>query len=264
MTDQQQEWLDFAKSVAREAGDIMQKYFGKKPDAHLKADNTIVTIADEEINQLVIKRVAERYPSHDIDGEEASARRGSDYVWVCDPIDGTVPFAMELPVSIFSLALVIDGQPEVGVIYAPFSDHLYWAVRGYGAYLNDRPIHVNQNSLDDRVEMNVDWWSNAQWDVMQVVHDIVCEKGVYVMSPCSTTHAAALVVRGEFVASVFAGTKGKNVDIAAAKVIVEEAGGKVTDLFGREQRYDQDICGAVLSNGIVHEEIVEAMRELKE
>lgn len=264
MTGQQQEWLDFAKSVAHEAGDIMREYFGKKPDAYLKADNTIVTIADKEINQLVIKRVAERYPAHDIDGEEASARHGSDYVWVCDPIDGTVPFAMELPVSVFSLALVIDGQPEVGVIYAPFSDHLYWAVRGHGAYLNNQPIHVSQNSLDDRVKMNVDWWSSAQWDVMQAVHDIACEKGVYVMSPCSTTHAAALVARGEFVASVFAGTKGKNVDIAAAKVIVEEAGGKVTDLFGREQRYDQDIRGAVLSNGIVHEEIVEAMRKLRE
>lgn len=264
MTGQQQEWLDFAKSVAHEAGDIMQKYFGKKPDARFKADNTIVTIADEEINQLVIKRVAERYPAHDIDGEEASARHGSDYVWVCDPIDGTVPFAMELPVSVFSLALVIDGRPEIGVIYAPFSDHLYWAVHGHGAYLNNQPIHVSQNSLDDRVEMNVDWWSSAQWDVMQAVHDIACEKGVYVMSPCSTTHAAALVARGEFVASVFAGTKGKNVDIAAAKVIVEEAGGKVTDLFGREQRYDQDIRGAVLSNGIVHEEIVEAMRKLRE
>ena len=264
MTNQQQEWLDFAKSVAREAGDIMQKYFGKKPDAHLKADNTIVTVADEEINQLVIKRVAEQYPAHDIDGEEASARRGSDYVWVCDPIDGTAPFAMELPVSVFSLALVIDGQPEVGVIYAPFSDHLYWASRGRGAYMNSQPIHVSQHSLDDRVEMNVDWWPSAPWDVMQVVHDLAYEKDVYVTTVSSTTHAAALVARGEFVASVFAGTKGKNVDIAAAKVIVEEAGGKVTDLFGREQRYDQDICGAVLSNGIVHEEIVEAMRKLEE
>ena len=264
MTNQQQEWLDFAKSVAHEAGDIMQKYFGKKPDAHLKADNTIVTIADEEINQLVIKRVAERYPSHDIDGEEASARRGSDYVWVCDPIDGTAPFAMELPVSVFSLALVINGQPEVGVIYAPSSDHLYWASRGRGAYMNSQPIHVSQHSLDDRVEMNVDWWPSAQWDVMQVVHDLAYEKDVYVTTVGSTTHAAALVARGEFVASVFTGTKGKNVDIAAAKVIVEEAGGKVTDLFGREQRYDQDICGAVLSNGIIHEEIVKAMRKLIE
>ena len=186
MTNQQQEWLDFAKSVAHEAGDIMQKYFGKKPDAHFKADNTIVTVADEEINQLVIKRVAERYPAHDIDGEEASARRGSDYVWVCDPIDGTAPFAMDLPVSVFSLALVIDGRPEIGVIYAPFSNHLYWAVRGQGAYLNSRPIHVSQDSLDDRVEMNVDWWPSAQWDVMQVVHDLAYEKDVYVTTVGST------------------------------------------------------------------------------
>ena len=264
MTNQHQEWLDFAKSVALEAGDIMRKYFGKKPDSHLKANNTIVTIADEEINQLVIKRVAERYPAHDIDGEEASQRRGSKYVWACDPIDGTASFIMGLPVSVFSLALVIDGQPEVGVIYAPFSDHLYWASRGHGAYMNNRPIYVNQHSLDDRVEMNIDWWPSAPWDVMQVVHDIAYEKDVYVTTVGSTTHAAALVAHGEFVASVFTGTKGKNVDIAAAKVIVEEAGGKVTDLFGQEQRYDQDICGAVLSNGIIHEEIVKAMRKLIE
>jgi len=264
MTNQHQEWLDFAKSVALEAGDIMRKYFGKKPDSHLKANNTIVTVADEEINDLVIKRVTERYPAHDIDGEEASQCHDSKYVWVCDPIDGTASFIMGLPVSVFSLALVIDGQPEVGVIYAPFSDHLYWASRGRGAYMNSQPIHVSQHSLDDRVEMNVDWWPSAPWDVMQVVHDLAYEKDVYVTTIGSTTHAAALVARGEFVASVFVGAKGKNVDIAAAKVIVEEAGGKVTDLFGREQRYDQDICGAVLSNGIVHEKIVEAMRKLIE
>ncbi len=264
MADQHQEWLDFAKSVALEAGDIMRKHFGKKPDSHLKANNTIVTVADEEINDLVIKRVTERYPAHDIDGEEASQRRGSKYVWACDPIDGTSSFIMGLPVSVFSLALVIDGQPEVGVIYAPFSDHLYWASRGCGAYMNSRSIHVSQHSLDGRVEMNVDWWPSAPWDVMQVVHDLAYEKDVYVTTVGSTTHAAALVARGEFVASVFVGTKGKNVDIAAAKVIVEEAGGKVTDLFGREQRYDQDIRGAVLSNGIVHEEIVKAMRRLIE
>ena len=70
MTNQHQEWLDFAKSVVLEAGDIMRRYFGKKPDTQLKAGNTIVTVADEGINDLVIKRVTERYPDHDIDGED--------------------------------------------------------------------------------------------------------------------------------------------------------------------------------------------------
>ena len=110
MTNQHQEWLDFAKSVALEAGDIMRKYFGKKPDSHFKANNTIVTVADEEINDLVIKRVTERYPAHDIDGEEASQCHGSKYVWACDPIDGTASFAMELPISVFSMIRISAEQ----------------------------------------------------------------------------------------------------------------------------------------------------------
>ena len=116
MTNQHQEWLDFAKNVALEAGDIMRKYFGKKPDSHLKANNTIVTVADEEINDLVIKRVTERYPAHDIDGEEASQRRGSKYVWACDPIDGTASFAMELPISVFSM-IRISTEPLLVMLW---------------------------------------------------------------------------------------------------------------------------------------------------
>ena len=80
MTNQQQEWLDLAKNVALEPGDIMRKYFGKEPDVYFKANNTIVTVADEEINDLVIKRVTERYSDHDIDGEEASQCHDSKYV----------------------------------------------------------------------------------------------------------------------------------------------------------------------------------------
>ncbi len=262
MTDQQkQEYLTFAKGLALEVGEAMRQYFGTKPGAHLKADNTIVTIADEEINQLVIDRVRAAYPDHDIDGEEASSLGGARYVWACDPIDGTVPFAMEFPISVFSLALVADGRPEIGVVYAPFSDHLYYAVRGGGAFMNDQPIRVNEKVLERGAVMNVDWWRDAGWDVMQVAHDLACKTGVYVLSPGSTTHAAMLVARGEYVASLFPGVKGKNVDIAAAKVIVEEAGGKVTDIFGDEQRYDRDIRGAVVSNGIVHDEIIKRIRE---
>jgi fructose-1,6-bisphosphatase/inositol monophosphatase family enzyme len=69
------------------------------------------------------------------------------------------------------------------------------------------------------------------------------------------------VARGSFVAQVFAGTKGKNVDIAAAKIIVEEAGGRVTDIYGNDQRYDRDIRGAIVSNGKVHDEIIKAITE---
>lgn len=254
-------YLEFAKELAFEAGKIMRAYYGKHPDEHLKVDNTIVTVADEDINQMVIDRVTERYPDHAVNGEEASSENNSEYVWVCDPIDGTNPFAMEVPVSVFSLALVVDGVSEIGVIYAPFSEHMYTAIRGNGAFLNDQRIHVSETGLGIKARMNVDWWTDAEYDVMKSMHRLAYDKNVYILCPGSTTHAGALVARGEFVASVFPGTKGKNVDIAAAKVIVEEAGGRVTDLFGNDQRYDVDLNGAILSNGIVHDEIVKYLTE---
>lgn len=255
------EYLEFAKALAKEAGDVMRKYFGQSPESELKEDDTIVTIADKEINSLVIQKVKSSYPDHDIDGEEESHRNDASHVWVCDPIDGTNPFAMELPVSVFSLALVIDGEPVIGVIYHPFTDKLYAAIKGHGATINGKSLSVSKTPLDATARLNFDWWPRAEYDILTPLKKLSAEKGFYMLSPGSTTHMAALVARGEFVASVFPGTKGKNVDIAAAKVIVEEAGGKVTDLFGNEQRYDGDIRGAISSNGLVHDELVRALKE---
>jgi fructose-1,6-bisphosphatase/inositol monophosphatase family enzyme len=234
----------------------MQQYFGKRPEQELKADETIVTIADKQVNRMVIERVQAVYPDHAVDGEEESHAKASKYVWVCDPIDGTNPYAMGLPVSVFSLALVVDGVPVVGVIYDPFCDKLYAAEQGKGAFVNDKPLSVSKNGFGGKARMNFDWWPNAPYDVLTPLRKLSEERNVYLLSPGSTTHMAALVAEGEFLASVFPGTKGKNVDIAAAKVIVEEAGGTVTDLFGNEQRYDGDIRGAIVSNGVVHDEIV--------
>lgn len=255
------EYLEFAKTIAREAGEIMRCYYGTQPDSEFKADNSIVTVADKEINRHVIDRIREVYPDHDIDGEEESSLQGSDHVWVCDPIDGTVPFSIELPVSVFSLALVVDGEPVVGVVYHPVSDTMYTAVKGGGATLNGKPISVNKTPLDNTALLNVDWWSDAQYDTMSPMMAAARDRGFYFIMAGSTTHASVLVAHGGLVANVFAGTKGKHVDIAAAKVIVEEAGGKVTDLYGNNQRYDGDIKGAILSNGIAHDEIVEIMKE---
>lgn len=254
------QYLEFAKSLAYEAGSIMKKYFGQNPDSKLKEDATIVTIADTEVNSMVIARVQASYPDHAVDGEEESDLKESDHVWVCDPIDGTNPYAMQLPISVFSLALVVDGKPIVGVIYDPFCDKLYSAAVGKGAQMNDEPLHVSTQGFGAKARVNVDWWPDAEYDILTQMRDMSLREHVYLLSPGSTTHMAALVAEGQFVASVFPGTKGKNVDIAAAKVIVEEAGGKVTDLFGNEQRYDGDLKGALVSNGVVHDAILEYLK----
>lgn len=253
---EKQQYLEFAKNLAYEAGEIMRKYFGQNPDSEMKSDDTIVTIADKEINSLVIQRVKENFLGHSVDGEEESFGEKSVNLWACDPIDGTNPFAMTLAVAVFSLAFVYDGLPRVGVVYNPFTDRMFWAAEGAGAYINDERVFVSKQGLGIGARLSYDQWSRADYDVLTPLARMAQETGTYMLSPGSTTHASVLVAQGDFVASVFPGTVGKNVDIAAAKVIVEEAGGRVTDLFGNEQRYDGDIKGAITSNGIVHDEIV--------
>lgn len=255
------EYLEFAKSVAEVAGEIMLKYFNNEMQQHYKADNTLVTVADEEINQMVIKRVAEKYPEHSVLGEEASNDIYGELAWVCDPIDGTNLFARGLPTCTFSLALTKDGRPILGVINDPFTKSLYWAEQGLGAFMNNKKLTVSDKNMEYKAVGHIDWWPNAEYDTSIAIHDLGVETSAYFLSIGSVVRAASLVASGKIEVAVFSGTKGKFMDIAAAKIIVEEAGGKVTDLFGDEQRYDRDIKGAVISNGVCHQQVVVALKK---
>ena len=252
-------YLVFAKQIAYEAGEIMRKYFDKDPKRDYKSDESVVTIADIEINELVIRSVKAAYPGHGVYGEETSHNQDARSLWVCDPIDGTALFARNIAMSVFSLSYVKDGVPQVGVVYDPFCDRLYSAAIGSGAFLDDEPLHVSTDMLDGKAVIGFDWSAKSEVDTMLAAHQLSLETGVYPLSLGSATHNAMLVASGQFVASIFPGHTGKCVDIAAAKVIVEEAGGRVTDLYGDNQRYDGDIRGAICSNGIVHEEIVQSI-----
>lgn len=252
-------YLEFAKSIANEAGKIMLKYFNQNNGASYKGDKTIVTLADTEINKYLINQVREKYPTHAIDGEEEQFGK-SDYVWVCDPVDGTAMYARHIPVAVFSLALVVDGQPIIGVVYDPFTDSLYTAIKGYGAFKNNEKISVNDYALEDiRTVCHCDMWSKAKYNIYNVFEEL--RKRTRLNDIGSITRASCCVATGDYSLTIFTGTEHKHCDIAAVKVIVEEAGGKVTDLFGNEQRYDKSINGAIISNGIVHDEVVSTIKK---
>ena len=253
-----EKYLEFAKEVALGAGEIAKKYFYGESGATYKQDKTIVTKADTEINTYLIKRVKEVFPEHSVDGEEEQFG-SSDMVWVCDPVDGTAMYARHIPVSVFSLALVHNGKPIVGVIYDPFMGNMYSAVIGKGAYKNGEKINVNSLPLSGMSTIaNFDMWPDAEYDLYKIFNEL--GKKTYAVGLGSIIRAAACVSCGEFSLAIYPGTKHKNCDIAAAKVIVEEAGGKVTDLFGNEQRYDGDIKGALITNGVIHEEVLEIIK----
>lgn len=251
-------YLDFAIDIAKYAGKIMLKYFNQDNGEKYKGDKTIVTLADTEINSYLIKKVKETYPNHAVDGEEEQFGE-SNYKWVCDPVDGTAMYARHIPVAVFSLALVIDGEPILGVVYDPFTDSLYKAIKGEGAYKNNKKMFVNNYTLDDiRTVCHCDMWSKEKYNVCKVFEEL--SKKTRLNDIGSIARASCCVASGDYSLTIFTGTKHKQCDIAAVKVIVEEAGGKVTDLFGNDQRYDQSIKGALISNGLVHDEVVNTIK----
>lgn len=254
-----QEYLDFAKDIAVHAGEIMLRYYMGDNHASYKFDQSIVTRADTEINSYLIQRVKETYPTHSVDGEEESFGE-SNYVWVCDPVDGTAMYARHIPVSVFSLALVVDGVTVVGVVFDVFGDRLYSAVKGGGAYIDEVPMHVSDIPLDDmRSIANFDMWRDAEYNLYDVFKEL--GKKTYGVGLGSIIRASMCVANGEFTMAIFPGTGHKNCDIAAAKIIVEEAGGRVTDLFGNDQRYDKPIHGALITNSVVHDEVLALIKE---
>jgi len=259
-----EQYLEFAKSLAKEAEEIALRYFSFEVENTWKEDNTPLVKADTEINDLVIRRINETYPEHSIYGEEKSDRKeNSKYIWVCDPIDGTMAFSCGLPLFVFSIALVdqSNGLPVLGLVNDPVMKNMYWAIKNGGAYRNGKQIFVSKNdtflntySLTGASGIDVGF-SNLP------VHKILGEKKSRVMKFPSFIYGAIQVANGKFVGGAFYGKYAH--DIAALKIITEEAGGKVTDLNGKERRYDEDGLGCIVSNGLLHQELLEIVQSGK-
>ena len=248
------ELLDFASALARDAGTIMRRYF-HDADQQItrKQDATVVTVADKAINDLVIQRVSMVYPDHGVLGEEASDHDARRELWVCDPIDGTNGFTIGEPTAMFSLAFVVEGVPLLAVAYDPFQDRLYSAIMGRGALCNGKSVQVNTAaSLQDgviglggsfaEVDRNIQLYRQLQ------------AKGADLRMLGGLVFKGSLVAEGKIAAVLFP-YKGAH-DIAALKLLVEEAGGTVTDVDGNDQRYDRPLRGAIISNGAIHNDLV--------
>ncbi len=252
-------YRDFAIQLAKEAGTIMRDNFSLGMAKEWKADNTPLTVTDTTINRMVVEAVAKEYPDHSLLGEEESSQVvDTEYVWVCDPVDGTIPFSYGLPLSTFSLALTKNGESILGVIYDPFLDRLYVGEKGKGTTLNEKPIQVSEQTEIGHSLMNVEWSTNADYDLSRVSPLLKARR---VKAICLNSYAitGALVASGDCLGAIIA--HNHPWDAAAVKIIVDEAGGKVTDLFGNDQRYDKPMQGCVASNGKIHHELLDIIQE---
>lgn len=253
---------DFAIQIAKEAGKMIKEDFALSMQRRLKPDDeTYVTDTDKKINKMVIGLVRKEYPAHDIISEEGShiANRSANR-WVCDPVDGTISFSHGVPICAFSLALVVEGMPHIGVVYDPFGDRMFHAEIGKGAFLDGKRIKVSRESRLRNSVVGFSHWKNPQFNLAPLYENLTDNSiGANVLVLGSITYMGALVSCGEFAANVHAARL--PYDSAALKVIIEEAGGKVTDLFGIDQRYDGLIRGCIMSNGVVHQELVGLVRQ---
>jgi myo-inositol-1(or 4)-monophosphatase len=134
--------FDELRAWSQEGGALGRSYFNRVAGRR-KADRSWVTEADEAIERLLVERIAARYPTHGIIGEEQTHREpGREFVWALDPIDGTASFVAGLPMWGVSIGLLRRGVPYLGVIYLPMLDDCYWAGPDGDAFLNGQPIHV--------------------------------------------------------------------------------------------------------------------------
>jgi myo-inositol-1(or 4)-monophosphatase len=247
-------YLDTARIIAKSAGEIMRTNFVLGMKKEWKDERSPVTATDLAINELVIAEIKKQYPDHSILAEEGSDHDEShEYVWICDPVDGTHNFSHGLPTATFALALMRDKQPVLSVILDPFEDRMYWAEKGKGAFLNGQPIRVSSSTSLKKTLIGLG--KTRALKNMFPVMDELYQRGVSMITGLSIHYFSTLVASGEFSASIFGGTSAH--DMTPGKILIEEAGGRVSDLYGNTPlRFDTDMPGQVCSNGGLHDEII--------
>ena len=242
---------ELAERAARAAGAIVRRYYESGVRVAEKGPDNPVTRADLEANACIRALVAAAFPDDGWLSEEtadSTERLRKRRVWVVDPLDGTKEFIQHIPEFCVSIALVEDGRPVVAVEYNPVADRLYAAVRGQGTTVNGAPAHVSRTARvpDALVLASRSEDQRGEWDAF---------KGrVRVKLTGSVAYKLAELAAGAGDAT-FTLTPKNEWDICAGSLLVEEAGGRVTDLHGAPLRFNQAMtlrAGMVASNGVLH------------
>lgn len=247
--------------ATRAAAMVMKDRFGSAYRISSKSGiNDLVTEIDKLCEEVIIGRIGEHYPDHDILSEEAGElKQDSAYRWIIDPIDGTVNFAHGVPICCVSVALEKDGRMLMGAVYNPFLEEFFFAEKGAGATLNGQPIAV---SAKDRLESAfLVTGFPYQWEDMP--HDPMEVFGRFVRAGLPLRRMGSAAIDLCWVAAGrFDGFWEHNLnawDAAAGYLIVEEAGGRVTDYGGHAYSpYQRRILA---TNGLIHEALLGAIHD---
>lgn len=244
--------------LARASGKIQIDKLHEVHHIEFKDEINLVTEVDKACEQLIISEIQKLYPEHDILAEEGGGtRRHSDYKWIIDPLDGTTNYAHAYPLFCTSIALEHKGDIIVGAVYDPNRDEMFHAAKGEGSFLNGKRLQVSKNSkliksmLATGFAYNIKRTANnnlTNFHNMILSSQAVRRDGV---AACDLCYVAAGRYDGFWELNLFPW------DVAAGLLILQEAGGRVTDFSGKPfSIYTKEILS---SNSLIHDEMISVL-----
>jgi len=252
-------WEKELRSLCVGAGNILEKYFNKPHKIEMKPGAGIVTEADKAAEGYVLKQILRKFPTSSIIAEETGEVKGkSELLWVIDPLDGTSNYAHGFPWFCVSIAVYQGLKPLAGAIYHPLMREFYFAEKNRGSFLNGKKMQVSRCLRLDRSLLGTGFYYSKK---QQLAHEIkifhrMNELAAAVRRPGSAALDLACVAAGRFDGFWERGLS--SWDIAAGLLLVEEAGGEITDYSGNKAHlFSSEV---VASNGRIHKRFLKAIR----
>ncbi len=252
--------LRVAVDAALKARKVHMIYYKKLTNIQNKLDQSLVSEADQKSEKVIRHLIRKKFPDIDILGEEEGLekRDGSRSRWLIDPLDGTTNYVHGYPFFCSSIALEVDGIIQVGVVDSALFEKTYIAVRGYGAFVNNKKISVSKSKTipESLVATGFSTYGGAKLDLEMTVFQKLIERSRGVRRSGSAALELCMLAEGALDGFWEYGLKPW--DTGAGSLMVEEAGGKVTNEKGQKFHPDQDVV--VASNGIIHKELINLIK----
>lgn len=253
------DFLDVAIKASHEAGALLRQKFGTSLHIDKKGRINVVTEADLAAEKLIREIISFHFPNHDFLGEESGIiSRSNAPLWIVDPLDGTTNFAQGYPFFSVSIALEINKEIVVGVVYAPISDETFHACKGEGAYLNGKPIHVsNHNVLEESLLVTgFPYDVSRDPDLLLSLFREMVIRARGIRRDGSAALDLCYVASGRFDAFWEVGLHPW--DMAAGSLLVREAGGRMTNF--NNDIHQLSFRDMLASNTLLHEDIMSIIK----
>lgn len=244
--------LNLAKDMAKEAGNFLLDNFGKISKIESKGDRNLATNLDREAEKMIVDEIKIKFPGHGILAEEGgSSGLDKDYIWIIDPLDGTHNFIRGIDIFGVSIGIIHKGVFIAGVIYMPVEKELYAAEKGSGAYKNDEKIYVSKAKILKECSISFDSSIRYSPEIMLKTLGDLAKEVFNIRMLGSSVRVLSYVAEGklDFVVEFH----DRPWDFSGGVCIIEEAGGKLTDLKGKLLTHKT--IGYIASNTVTHDAV---------